>query len=241
MGSSPTEPLCYTTTEFAFELDEVFSVFRAVLHGYFAAVGADQFFGVEVAACLGLVHGSHAILSPSEVGFFTLVALEVGIDGHGVLLWLAVVAGFFVSELGVTLLQLLELQPFQRHALDFLVEGFVVLTVSKQLTLCWHADPLLAERAEAEVEENTRSDPLDLESLLQTLHMEYMSTTAAHARPSRESLNIAHCTVLIPIDPHQFVVALGALLAEAGQTGLLPPEAIARMSAMVDLEAGMLG
>ena len=49
------------------------------------------------------------------------MTLEIGINGHSILLRLAVVVGNFVSKFGVTLLELLEFQPFQGHALDFLV------------------------------------------------------------------------------------------------------------------------
>lgn len=47
VGVSPAEPLGYAAAELAFEFDEVFSVFGAVVNGYFAAVGADELLGIK--------------------------------------------------------------------------------------------------------------------------------------------------------------------------------------------------
>lgn len=87
---APAEPLGYAAAKLAFEFYEVLAMLGTVLNGDVAAVGTDQLFSLESAAhVVGLVHGSDAVLSPSEVGILALEALEVGIDNACVLLWLA--------------------------------------------------------------------------------------------------------------------------------------------------------
>jgi hypothetical protein len=89
MSIAPAEPLSNAAAEFAFELNEVFTVFCAVLNWYIAAFGTDELFSFEGTACvLGFVHGSHAVFPTPEVGSFAFEAQEVSVDYHRVLLGL---------------------------------------------------------------------------------------------------------------------------------------------------------
>lgn len=241
VGVAPTEPLADAATKLALELDEVLSVLGTVLDGNVAAVGTDQFLCLEGPARVLLVHGRHAVLASPEVRALALEAHEVRVYYHRVLHGLPEVRRLLLLQLRVTLLQLLELQPFGRHPLDLLVQHKIILRILVQLTLLGHRDPFLAEGTETEVEEDAGGQPTDLETLLQALHVENVSTTAPRAGRRRQGLHVAHCTILVPVDAVQRGIALSALLVEAGQTLLLVVGTVAGMATAEDLVAGTLG
>jgi len=89
MGVPPAEPLGNTAAEFTLELDEVFSMLRAVIYRDFTTIWADKLFGVEGPTALGLVHSSHTVLPSSEIRVLALKALEISINRCGVLLGLS--------------------------------------------------------------------------------------------------------------------------------------------------------
>lgn len=170
---APAEPLRDAAAELALEFYEVLAVLGAVLDRDVAAVGADQLLRLEGAShVVGLVHGCDAVLPASEVGILALEALEVGVDDAGVLLWLAEVRRVLVLQFLVRLLQLLKFQSLYRHRLDLLPQQPELFGGLVEFAVGIDCDPGLAERTVAEVEEDTRSQPLYLEPLLEALDVE---------------------------------------------------------------------
>jgi hypothetical protein len=86
MGVTPTKPLSYTATKFAFELNEVFAVLRAVLNRYLTAIRTNKFSSIKRSSCiLGLVHSSDTIFAPSKVRIFAFKTHKISIDNAGIL------------------------------------------------------------------------------------------------------------------------------------------------------------
>jgi hypothetical protein len=78
---APTEPLRNAAAEFAFELDEVLAMFRAVLDWDVAATRTDQLLSLEgTSGIVSFVHSSHTVLPTSEVRLFALETHKVGVD-----------------------------------------------------------------------------------------------------------------------------------------------------------------
>ena len=103
---SPTKPLSNTATEFAFELNKVFSVFGTVLDWYVTATRTDELFSFErtSSSSILLIHGSDAIFSTSEVWLLTLETHEVGVNNHRIFFRFAEVRRSLVFQLRITLL-----------------------------------------------------------------------------------------------------------------------------------------
>jgi hypothetical protein len=81
MSVSPTKPLCSTTTILAFELNEIFSVFWAVLNRNVTTARANQLFCFEPIDVL-LIHCFGTVLSSSKIRRFTFKTHEIGVYSH---------------------------------------------------------------------------------------------------------------------------------------------------------------
>ena len=92
------------------------------------------------------------------------------------------------------------------------MQGFIFNGVFVKFALLKHFDPLFAKRTETEIEEDSRSQPSDFKTLFETFDMEDMSTLTSYARRSRQSFNVANCTVLIPIHTIELGISLCAFL-----------------------------
>lgn len=89
---SPAKPLSNTTTEFTFELNEIFAMFWTVLNRNITTFRAYQLLSFERASCiLRLIHCCHTILSASEIRTFALETHKIGIDDHSVIFRFSVV------------------------------------------------------------------------------------------------------------------------------------------------------
>lgn len=98
MSITPAEPLSYTATKLAFELNEVFSMLWAIFNRNIATFGANKLLGLERSTCvLCLVHCCHTILSSSKVSPFTLEAHKVSIDNHWIVFRFTKVNWRFIS------------------------------------------------------------------------------------------------------------------------------------------------
>jgi hypothetical protein len=181
VGVPPAEPLSNTAAEFTLELDEVFSVLRAVIYRDFTAIWADKLFGVERATALGLVHRSHAVLPSSEIRVLALKTLEISINRCCVLLWLPKVWRTFILQFLIVLLELFELQAFHGHFLDVLSEYSKFLSHLEELAIRCNSDPFFTKGTKAEIEEDSRGQPFYLESFLEAFHMEDVPASAHHA------------------------------------------------------------
>jgi hypothetical protein len=217
VGVAPAEPLGDGAAELAFELDEVFSVLGAVVNGDLTAIGADELLGVERSSSLRLVHGSHAIFPSSKIRFLAFEALEVCIYRRGVFFGFPEVRRVLILQFLIIFLQLFELEPLHRHFLYVLSEYPELLGHFEELAVGGDADPLLAEGAEAEVEEDTRGEPFYLESLLQAFHVEDVAAFAHYAGGGGEGFDVADGAVFVCVDVFEGdFVGLCAFLAETG-------------------------
>ena len=98
---TPAKPLCSRTAKLTLELNKVFPVFGAIFNGHLTAIGADQLFGVVGSLILSLIHGISTVFSASKVRLFAFEALEIGVDGHSILvrfseIWRVFICQFFV-------------------------------------------------------------------------------------------------------------------------------------------------
>ena len=240
MGVSPAEPLSNATAEFTLELDEVFSMLRAVIYRDLTTIWADKLFGIEGSTALGLVHRSHTVLPSSEIRSLAFEALEISINRCSVLLWLPEVGRTFILQFLIVLLELFELQTFHGHLLYVLSEYSKFLSHLEELTIRCNSNPFFTKGTEAEVEEDSRGQPFYLESFLQAFHMEDVSASAHHAGCGWERLHIADSAVLICIDAFEcFFVGLGALLGKAGHAFGFSSITVARVPAGIDFRAGL--
>ena len=90
MSVTPTKPLSYTATKFAFELNEIFAVLWTILNRYLAAIRADKFSSIKGSSCiLSLVHSSNTILAPSKVRIFAFKTHKISVDNASILLRLS--------------------------------------------------------------------------------------------------------------------------------------------------------
>lgn len=97
MSVTPAKPLSYTATKFAFELNEVFAVLRAILNRYLAAIRTNKFGSIKGSSCvLRLVHSSNTILAPSKVRIFAFEAHKISIYNAGVLFRFSKIGRVFI-------------------------------------------------------------------------------------------------------------------------------------------------
>lgn len=209
-----------------------------VFDWYFATVRTDQFLRIEWACILCFVHGRHTVFSPSEVWLFAFETHKVRVYYAGILFWFSKVRRILVFEFFVIFLQFLKLQSIGSHCLNLLLESFKLFGWLVKLAIWTDWNPLFAEWAIAEVEENTRSKPFDVISFLQTFYVEDVSTTAHNAWRSWERLYVADSAVLIAINALQsLLVGSCTFLVEARQTFALSSIAKAGVSAWIYLTA----
>lgn len=93
---APAEPLGDRTAVFALEFHKIVAVLGAVFNRHLTAVRTYQFGRIEPSGIFRLVHGLSTVLSPSEVGVLALIAFEVGINSHGILVGLLEVGRLWV-------------------------------------------------------------------------------------------------------------------------------------------------
>lgn len=98
MGVSPTKPLSCRATKFTFKLNEVFSMFWAVLYWDLATVGANEFFGFKWSCILRLIHSLCTILPSSEISIFAFKTFEVSIYCHGIFIGLLKIGRFRILQ-----------------------------------------------------------------------------------------------------------------------------------------------
>ena len=178
MSIAPTKPLSSRTTELTLELNEVNPMFGAVFYRNVATFWAHEFLLIE-SLLLSILIGVHylgAVLSASKIWLFALKTHKVCVDGHCVLLWFVVVWWVFVNQFFV-FFAFLEFQSFERHFLDQLVKLFHLFDCLVKFIFWRNFNPLFAQRTNTETEQNSWSEPLNLESLFNALEMENMSTS----------------------------------------------------------------
>lgn len=89
---SPTKPISYAATKFAFELHKIFSMFGTILNRYIVAAWTNQFFWLETFYCsLIFIGGSHTVLPTSKVRIFALKTHKVCVYDHRILICLSVI------------------------------------------------------------------------------------------------------------------------------------------------------
>jgi hypothetical protein len=94
---APTKPLSYTTTKFAFELNEIFTVFGTILNRNITTSWTNQLLWLKrTTTSISLVHGSYTIFPSSKVWLFALKAQKVCIDDHCILLRLTKIRRCFI-------------------------------------------------------------------------------------------------------------------------------------------------
>lgn len=170
MSVAPTEPLSRRATELTLELNEIDSVFGTVFYRNVTAFRTHQLFLIK-ALLLSILIGVHhlgAVLSSTEIWFFTLETHEVRVDCHCVLPRLIEVIRFFVDQFFV-LFEFLEFQSFERHFLDQFVKLFQFFNRFVKFIFWRNFNPLFAQWTNTEIEQNSGSKPLNLESLLDAL------------------------------------------------------------------------
>ena len=93
---APAKPLSNTTAKLTFKLNEIFSMFWAVLHWNITTFRANKLLCFKRSTSILFVHGCHTIFSSSEVRPFTFEAHEVSIDNHRIILRLSIINGCFI-------------------------------------------------------------------------------------------------------------------------------------------------
>jgi hypothetical protein len=131
VGVSPAEPLGHLAAEAAFERNVLLAVPLAVCSLNWATSRTYQLFWIELFRPRPIPHRFRAAFPAAEVGLVTLETLEVGVDGHGVLLlvfivrrrwilqYLIFVSFFMCQSFECLLFDLAEKRP---ECLNYLVE-----------------------------------------------------------------------------------------------------------------------
>lgn len=240
---APAEPLGDTAAEFTFILDVLGTMGFTVAHTTTDvgrhAVGADELIRLEF---LGSLLSLNAIFHSSKVGFFAFKALVVGQFEHcpALKIFIEILSKFDYSIVLVDALMrcsedsfLLYILLDGKHLLNFSVNRWAVRGVHK----------LLALGAIQETKLNSRREPLKLESLLYTLHVEHVTAAKHNAGHSSQVFYTTHLTEFFLGVSVQDLVFMGLSLVvnfdttffQTGEALFLVPEATARMSACVHL------
>ncbi len=156
---APAEPLGDLAAELALEFDEISAVLLAVLLprrvARCGALATNQLFWLEL---LGLFLRSVAILHPTEVGAFALVALVVTEfeQSEALQVIIEAVALLFQAFVLVKVFELCSLESLLDHFFLKLLSSGQLLRKFRDVVCL---DPLLAGRAAEEAESDTRRGP----------------------------------------------------------------------------------
>lgn len=125
MCVSPTKPLSSWTTEFAFKLYEIFSMFWAILYWNLTAVRANKLLWFKWTCILLIIHRLSTIFPSTEIWIFAFKALKICINCHCILTRFIMIRRFRIFELFI-FIAAFEFQSFQRHGLNF-IEYFRII------------------------------------------------------------------------------------------------------------------
>ena len=95
---APAKPLSSGATKLTLELNKVFSMFGTIFDGDLAAIRANKFLGIIGSLVLSFIHSIGTIFSSPKVRLFAFIALEIGIDGHGILIRFPEIRRVLISE-----------------------------------------------------------------------------------------------------------------------------------------------
>lgn len=211
---------------------------RTVLGGDGAALCTDELGRIELLALPSVggvvdLHNFGAVLSPPEVRFLALKALEVSVDGQGVLYFLVIVLRLTVCNPFV-FIQFLMLEPEQSLLLELFLQPGALLQLLAERAIILQLDPLLAERTHAKVKQDSWCEPSNLKPLLEASVVENVATLTLDTGTGFEVLDVADRAEGIFILP-VLHLALRTALPQAGQALLFIDVPHAGMPALMDL------
>lgn len=97
MSISPTKPLRYWATKFAFKFNKVVSMFWTVINRNITTSRANKLFWIKSLSILCIIHYLSTIFPTSKVRFLTLKAHEIGINSHCIFFWFVEIRRIFIS------------------------------------------------------------------------------------------------------------------------------------------------
>lgn len=95
MSISPTKPLRYWATKFAFKFYKVVSMFWTIINRNVTTSRTNKLFGIKSLSILCIIHYFSTIFPTSKIRFLTFKAHEIGINSHRIFFWFVEIRRIF--------------------------------------------------------------------------------------------------------------------------------------------------
>lgn len=96
VGITPTKPLCYWATKFAFKFYKVVSMFWTIIDRNITASRTNKLFRIISLNILCIIHDFGAIFPTSKIWFLAFKAHKICINSHRILFWFVKIRRVFI-------------------------------------------------------------------------------------------------------------------------------------------------